>query len=183
MLHQLGVETASLLALVGAAGLAIALSLQGSLANFASGLLILSFRTVRVGDFAEIGEIRGRVDELLPFHIVLVTLDNQRITVPNTALTGGPVRNHSALPLRRAQWTLPLTPQMDLPRVKDALRARLLADARILPEPVPQLYVQDWSSDKRVLAVNAWTQTGNYQAVQQELLESLGLALEGSRNP
>jgi small conductance mechanosensitive channel len=75
-LQQLGVATASLLTLLGAAGLAIALSLQGSLANFASGLLVLSFRTARVGDFIEVGDIRGRVSELLPFHVVLVTLDN-----------------------------------------------------------------------------------------------------------
>src|SRR5438067_6711859 len=76
VLQQLGVPTASLLTLLGAAGLAVALSLQGSLANFASGLLVLSFRMVRVGDVIEVGDLRGRVSELLPFHIVLVTGDN-----------------------------------------------------------------------------------------------------------
>src|SRR5438552_10769073 len=108
VLQQFGVPTASLLTLLGAIGLAVALSMQGSLANFASGLLVLSMRMVRVGDLVEVGDIRGRVTDLLPFHVVLVTLDNQRVTIPNTVLTNGPVRNHSALLTRRLQWTLPL---------------------------------------------------------------------------
>ncbi len=97
VLQQFGLETTSLLTLLGTAGLAVALSLQGSLANFASGLLLLAFRTVRIGDSIEIGDVRGRVSEMLPFHIVLETLDNQRISVPNTLLTGGAVRNNTYL--------------------------------------------------------------------------------------
>ena len=78
VLNQVGVQTASLLTLLGVAGAAIALSLQGSLTNFASGLILLTYRLVRVGDSIEFGDIRGRVTEMLPFHIVLVTPDNQR---------------------------------------------------------------------------------------------------------
>jgi small conductance mechanosensitive channel len=174
MLQQLGVHTASLLTLLGTIGLAVALSLQGSLANFASGLLVLSFRMVRVGDLVEVGDVRGRVTDLLPFHVVLVTLDNQRVTIPNTVLTNGPVRNHSSLPTRRVQWALPLAPADDLSRVKETLRARLQADPRILAAPAPQIFVQDWSADKRTLAVLAWTRTEDSTAVQQELLEELG---------
>jgi small conductance mechanosensitive channel len=182
ILHDFGIPTASLLALVGAAGLAIALALQGSLANFASGLLILSFRTVRVGDLVEIGDIRGRVAELLPFHVVVVTPDNQRITVPNTTWTSGPVRNHSAPATRRAQWKLPLLPQDHLSPIKAALQTRLLADPRVLPDPAPQLFIDDWAADKRILAVAAWINTPDYLAVQQEMLEHLGVALEAVRN-
>jgi small conductance mechanosensitive channel len=178
VLQQFGISTTSLLTLLGAAGLAIALSLQGSLANFASGLLILSFRMMRIGDLVELGDIRGRVTELNPFHVVLVTLDNQRVTVPNTSFTGGPVRNNSALPLRQVRWTLPLAASRDLAAAKEALRARLQADRRILAEPPPQVYVQDWADDKRVLAVTAWTATSDYQAVQQDLLETLGTSLQ-----
>src|SRR5262249_58081401 len=115
--------TASLLALLGAAGLAVALSLQGALANFASGLVLLAFRMVRLGDQIEVGDVRGRVREMLPFHVVLETADNQRITVPNTLLTNGPVRNHSALPDRRVQWTLPVSGRADLAAARAALRA------------------------------------------------------------
>jgi small conductance mechanosensitive channel len=180
-LQQLGVQTASLLTLLGAVGLAVALSLQGSLANFASGLLVLSFRMVRIGDLIELGDLRGRVNEMLPFHIVLITVDNQRITVPNTLLTNSPVRNNSALPVRRVQWTLPVAARDDLASVKEVLRTRLLADPRILREPAPQLYVQEWSEEKRVLVVAAWTETANHLTVQQELLEELGKSLEGVR--
>jgi small conductance mechanosensitive channel len=161
--------------------LAIALSLQGSLANFASGLVVLAFRLVRVGDHVEVGDVRGRVRELLPFHVVVETADNQRVTLPNTLLTGGPVRNHSALPLRRVQWTLSVPARFDLEAVKEALRARLRAEPRVLPEPVAQVFVQEWADDKRTLAVQAWVATADYLDVQQQLLEELGRALEAGR--
>lgn len=181
VLQQFGVTTASLLTLLGAAGLAIALSLQTSLANFASGLLLLSFRLVRVGDVIEVGELRGEVTELLPFHVVLVGADNLRIVVPNSLLTNGPVRNHSALPTRRVQWLLPLSASDDLEAIKSAVRARLAAEPRILPEPPPHLYLQDWTADKRTLAVAAWTARGDFLTVQQDLLEGLAEVVERTR--
>jgi small conductance mechanosensitive channel len=181
VLQELGVATTSLLTVLATAGLAVALSLQGALANFASGLLVLTYRVVRVGDLVEVGDFRGRVAELLPFHIILITADNQRITVPNTLLTNGAVRNNSSLAVRRAQWTLPLKPQDDLAAVKAALRSQLQVDPRILPDPVPQLFVQDWTEEKRTLVIHAWTSTADNQAVQQDLLEVLGARLEAFR--
>lgn len=178
VLQQFGLETTSLLTLLGTAGLAVALSLQGSLANFASGLMLLAFRTVRIGDFIEVGDVRGQVSEMLPFHIVVETLDNQRITVPNTLLTTGPVRNNTYLPARRVQWTLPIDATAELSAVKAALLERLRADGRIHNDPPPQSYVQEWTTDKRTLAVSAWTATADYLAVQQELLEELGKSVE-----
>jgi small conductance mechanosensitive channel len=181
VLQHLGIQTTSLIALVGVAGAAIALSLQNSLANFASGLIILSFRMARVGDLVEVGDIRGRITDMLPFHVVLLTADHQRVTLPNVLLTGGPVKNHSSLPTRRVQWTLPLTPQDDLTAVKEALRARLAEDARVLKDEPPRIFVQDWQTDKRVLAVQTWTKTADWEAVQQELLEALGKSVETTR--
>jgi small conductance mechanosensitive channel len=183
VLQQFGLETTSLLTLLGTAGLAVALSLQGSLANFASGLLLLAFRTVRVGDWIEVGDVRGRVSEMLPFHIVLETLDNQRITLPNTLLTNGPVRNNTYLPSRRVQWTLPVSANDDLDTVKAALRNRLQGESRILKEPPPQIYVQEWTADRRTLIVTAWTATADYVNVQQEMLEELGKSVESIRSP
>jgi small conductance mechanosensitive channel len=178
VLQQVGVQTASLLTLLGAAGLAVALSLQGSLANFASGLLVLSFRMVRVGDQIEVGDARGTVREMNPFHVVLDTADNQRITLPNTLLTSGPVRNNSALPTRRVQWALPLPAGADLETAKEGLRTALLGDPRVHQAPAPEVYVQEWQEQKRTLAVTAWTATADAAAVHQELLEELGQALE-----
>ena len=179
VLQQVGVEATSLLALLGAAGLAVALSLQTSLANFAAGLVLLAFRTVRVGDLIEVGDVRGQVREMLPFHVVLDTPDNQRITLPNSLLANGPVRNNSALPNRRVQWTLAVPARYDLAAVKSALLACVRADPRVLAEPPAQVYVQEWAEDKRVLVVQAWTLTADQVLVQQSLLEELGKALEG----
>jgi small conductance mechanosensitive channel len=179
-LQQLGVPTASLLALVGAAGLAVALSLQGSLANFASGLVVLSFRIARVGDTIEVGDVRGEVREMLPFHVVLVDESNLRITVPNTKLTGEPVRNHSALASRRAVWSLPLRDGDDVSAVREELLRRLRADARVLADPAPEVYVRDWG-DKRTLAVAAWAPTSQFREVQQGMLEELARGLEAVR--
>ena len=136
-LDQLGVQTTSLIALLGAAGLAVGLALQGSLANFASGLLLLSFRTVRIGDWIEVGGARGQVRDMHPFHIVIVSEDNRVVTIPNTLLTGGAVANDSALPTRRVRWTLPVSGRDDLAAAREALTARIRADPRVLAEPAP----------------------------------------------
>ncbi len=181
VLQQLGVQTASMVTLLGAVGLAVALSLQGSLANFAAGVLLLSFRVVRVGDRIEVGDVRGRVVEMLPIYVVVVTDDHQRVTLPNTLLATGPVRNHSTLPERQARWSLPLTPADDLDAVKAALAAQLRADDRVLPEPAPRLFVQEWDEGKRVLAITAWARTAEQPGVQEEMLEKLGRALEAVR--
>jgi small conductance mechanosensitive channel len=181
MLQQLGMETASLVTVLAAGGLAVALSLQNTLTNFAAGLLLLFFRMVRVGDLIEAGGMRGRVMEILPFHVVLLADDNEVLTLPNSLLTGSGFRNLSAQPARRAQWTLPLRPGDDLGAAKAVLCDRLLADPRILKEPGPRAFVQEWADDKRVLAVQAWATVGNQRAVQEELLEALGQALEGLR--
>jgi small conductance mechanosensitive channel len=174
VLQQLGVETASLLTILAAAGLAIALSLQNTLSNFTAGLLVLAFRMARVGDVIEVGGLRGRVSDLFPFHVVLVTDDNQVVTVPNSLLTGGGVRNFTALPRRRAQWALPLPSGADLAAAKAALLERLRADPRVLAEPAPRAFVQEWAVDRVVLAVQAWTTAADNPAVQDEMLEALG---------
>ena len=179
-LDQLGVQTTSLIALLGVAGLAVGLALQGSLANFASGLLILSFRTVRVGDWIEVGGVRGQVREMQPFHIVLVSEENRVFTVPNTMLTGGAVANDSALPTRRVRWTLPVAAGADLTAVKEALAARLRADSRVLAEPAPRVVVEEWAADHCVLTATAWTSAADRAAVQRDLLEELGKTLAPS---
>lgn len=177
VLQELGVETASLLTVLAAAGLAVALSLQNTLANFTAGLVLLSFRMLRVGDVIETGGMRGRVSEIFPFHVVLITDDNQTVTLPHSLLTGNGFRNQSSLPSRRVQWLLPLGPNDNFVVAKQALQNELGAEPRILSEPPPRVYVQEWSADKRVAAVQAWTLPIHFQIVQEDLLERLGLAL------
>ena len=181
VLQQLGVETTSLLTVLATGGLAVALSLQNTLANFSAGLILLSFRLIRVGDLIEAGPMRGRVTEMLPFHVVLLSEDNQSITVPNTLLSGNGFQNHSTQPARRVQWLLPIRPADDSSAAKAALCARLMADARVLHEPPPRAFVKEWGDDKCILAVQAWAANADYQAVQEDLLEELGTVLQGLR--
>src|SRR5262249_58995348 len=102
-------------------------------------------------------------------------------TVPNTMLTGSAVRNNSALPQRRVQWTLTIKPNDDLDAVKQALKDCVKSRPGVLAEPAPQIYVQDWAEDKRVLVVAAWSAPENFQTLQQETLEELGKCLEAQR--
>ena len=98
-------------------------------------------------------------------------------------LTGGAVANDSALPTRRVRWTLPVPAGDDLAAAKEALTARLRADPRVLAEPAPQADVEEWADDRRALAATAWTSAANRAAVQRELLEELGKALDAARRP
>jgi small conductance mechanosensitive channel len=179
VLQQLGVQTASLLTLLGAVTVAVSLALQGMMSNFAAGLVLLAYRMVHLGDTIEAGDVRGTVVELLPFHVVLETADHVKVTLPNSTLINGAYRNLSASPTRRVQWLLPVPVRLDLEKVKEALRGVLRGDGRVLAVPAPTLFVQDWSSERRVLAVQAWAQTADAGAVQESLLEGLGKAVEG----
>jgi small conductance mechanosensitive channel len=178
VLQQLGVETTSMLALLGAGGAALFLSLQGFMVNFAAGLVLLGQRLMRLGDTIEVGDVRGRVVEMQTFHVVVETAESVRVSVPNGMLMNNPFRNHSLLPRRRVQWLLPLPGGIDLAALKEALGARLQEDPRILAEPRPALFLREWAPDKVTLAVQAWTATADAQAVQDELLEGLGKVAE-----
>jgi small conductance mechanosensitive channel len=178
VLRQLGVETTSLIALLGAAGAALLLSLQGFMGNFAAGLVVLGQRTVRLGDFIEVGDVRGAVVEMQAFHVLVETPERVLVSLPNTLLMSAPMRNHSALPTRRIQWLLPAPVNRDLGPLKEALASRLLQDARILKQPSPAVLVRDWAMDKQTLAVQAWTASADALAVQEQLLEPLGRAVE-----
>jgi small conductance mechanosensitive channel len=181
--QQLGVETTSMVALLGVTGAALALSLQGFMGNFAAGLVLLGERMLRLGDTIEVGDVRGQVVELQTFHIVIETAERVRVSVPNTLLINGPFGNHSALPTRRVQWLLPVPVGIDLAPIKEDLGACLLQDARVLREPAPVVFVRDLALDKQTLAVQAWTASTNAQSVQDQLLEALGKVMERHVKP
>jgi small conductance mechanosensitive channel len=183
ILQQLGVETTSMVALLGVTGAALALSLQGFMGNFAAGLVLLGERRLRLGDTIEVGDVRGQVVELQTLHIVVETAERVRVSIPNTLLINGPFRNHSAMPTRRVQWLLPVPVGIDLGPIKEDLRACLLADERVLREPSPAVFVRDWALDKQTLAVQAWTASTNSQTVQDQLLEALGKTMERHVKP
>jgi small conductance mechanosensitive channel len=183
VLQQLGIETTSVVTVLGVAGAALALSLQGFMGNFAAGLVLLGQRMLRLGDVIEVGDVRGRVVEILTLHVVVETVDHVRVTLPNTLLINGPLRNHSANPTRRVQWLLPVPLDIELGPFKEELAACLLADSRVLKEPAPVVFMRDWALDKQTLAVQAWTTSADALAVQDQLVEVLAKVMEGKVKP
>jgi len=137
-LAQLGIQTTSFIALIGAAGLAIGLALQGSLANFASGVLLLMFRPFKVGDYIEGAGVAGVVEEIHIFTTLLSTLDNKAIIIPNSKLTGDNITNYTRKDKRRVDLVFGVSPGEDIDKVKRAIEEVLGSDAGGIRGPVPQ---------------------------------------------
>lgn len=161
---MIGIETTSFIAAIGAAGLAIGLALQGSLANFAGGVLILFFRPFKVGDFIEAQGISGTVDSIQIFHTVLRTGDNRTVIVPNGALSNGIITNTSSQPTRQVMYEVKVDYASDLAKAREALLA-LASDPRVLPDPVPVVVVAALTDTAINLSLRLWTAAGDYGAV------------------
>ncbi|MFE1814662.1 mechanosensitive ion channel family protein [Metapseudomonas otitidis] len=161
---MIGIETTSFIAAIGAAGLAIGLALQGSLANFAGGVLILFFRPFKVGDFIEAQGISGTVDSIQIFHTVLRTGDNRTVIVPNGALSNGIITNTSSQPTRQVMYEVKVDYASDLAKAREALLA-LADDPRVLPDPAPVVVVAALTDTSINLSLRLWTAAGDYGAV------------------
>ncbi len=161
-LAQLGIQTTSFIALIGAAGLAIGLALQGSLANFASGVLLLLFRPFKVGDYIEGAGVAGVVEEIRIFTTQLGTPDNKAIIIPNSKLTGDNITNYTRKDKRRVDLVFGVAPGNDIDKVKRALAEVLGSDARILKDPVPTVAVQGIAGGVLEFAVRPWVRTEDY---------------------
>ena len=142
-INQLGVQTASLIALLGAAGLAVGLALQGSLSNFAAGVLIVLFRPYKVGDWIEGGGISGAVEEVQILTTVLKTGDNKRVIVPNSQIMGTTITNYSANETRRVDLVVGVSYSDDLDKVRKELQDLVDADERILKDPAVTIAVSE----------------------------------------
>jgi len=162
---QLGVQTTSFVAVLGAAGLAVGLALQGSLGNFAAGVLIVLFRPYRVGDFIEVGHIAGVVEEVQIFTSVLVTLDNKKVIVPNGQIMNGTITNYSAKEHRRVDAVASVSYAEDLDRVRSVLLAMMGDDARILKDPAPAIVVLELAASSVNLSVRCWVKPVDYWLV------------------
>lgn len=169
---MIGIETTSFIAAIGAAGLAIGLALQGSLANFAGGVLILFFRPFKVGDFIEAQGISGTVDSIQIFHTVLRTGDNRTVIVPNGALSNGIITNTSSQPTRQVMYEVKVDYASDLAKAREALLA-LANDPRVLPDPAPVVVVAALTDTSINLSLRLWTAAGDYGAVIYMLNEQV----------
>lgn len=158
---MIGIQTTSFVAAIGAAGLAIGLALQGSLSNFAGGVLILLFRPFKVGDWIEAQGVSGTVDSILIFHTVLRTGDNKRVIVPNGSLSNGTITNYSAEPQRKVVFDVGVDYDADLQQARQVLLA-LANDPRVLREPAPVAVVTNLGESAITLSLRAWVKNADY---------------------
>lgn len=172
-INQLGVQTTSLLAVVGAAGLAIGLALQGSLANFASGVMIVAFRPYAVGDFVEAGGVSGTVVEVQIFTTVLKSPDNRKIIVPNSQIMAGTIVNVSANPTRRLDLVAGCGYDDDLDKVRRVLEEIVAADDRVLADPEPTIAVVELADSSVNFVVRPWVNAGDYWPTHFDMTEAI----------
>lgn len=184
-LGQLGVDTKSFAAIIAAAGLAVGLALQGSLSNFAAGVLIIAFRPFKAGDVINAAGIEGTVEELQVFSTTLNTADNKRIIVPNSALMSGNITNYTANDSRRVDLQVPIGAGQDMARVHEVVLSVAKADPRILKTPEPAVANVKLIDLGLMIELRAWCKTGDYGAVLGDLLAKVppALAAAGLRHP
>lgn len=170
---QLGVQTTSFLAVLGAAGLAVGLALQGSLANLAAGVLIIIFRPFKLGDFIEAGGIAGTVKAISIFTTTLHTPDNKVIIVPNAQVNSGTITNYSANDTRRVDLVIGVSYGDDLDKVRSVIQQVLAADERVLKDPAPQIAVMALADSSVNFTVRPWAKSADYWALYFDLQEQI----------
>jgi len=172
-LGQLGVKTGSFVAVVGAAGLAVGLALQGSLSNFASGVMIMIFRPFKVGHFIDAGGVAGVVKEIQIFNTVLTSGDNKVIFVPNSGITNGSITNFSAMDTRRVDLVFGVGYDDNLDEVKKMIEDVISSDERVLKDPAPTIAVGELGDNSVNFFIRPWTKTEDYWGVYFSLTENL----------
>lgn len=177
-ISHLGFNTSSLVAIVGAAGLAIGLALQGSLSNFASGVLIISLRPFKSGDFVEVAGISGVVEEILIFSTKLRTGDNKSVIIPNGAITSGTITNYSAKPIRRIDLVIGVSYDANLALTKKVLADVVAQHELVLKDQDVTIGVSELADNSVNLVVRPWVKSADYWPVYFDLLENIKVALD-----
>jgi small conductance mechanosensitive channel len=172
-LGQLGIQTTSFIAILGAAGLAIGLALQGSLSNFAAGFLMILFRPFKVGDFIEGAGVAGVVEEISIFTTTMKTGDNKTIIIPNSSLSGGNIINYSTKETRRVDLTVGVSYEADLSHVKAVLEELVAAEERVLKDPEHLIAVAELADNSVNLVVRMWVKSEDYWGVMFAMTEAV----------
>lgn len=180
VLGQLGIQTASLIAIVGAAGLAIGLALQGTLSNVAAGVMLLVFRPFRIGDYLEAGGEAGTVTEVTLFVTRLDTPDNVQIVIPNAAIWGAPVRNYSHHATRRVEMTVGIGYDDSIDEAMAAVRRVLDRDERDLADPEPLIAVAGLGESSVDLVLRVWCAAGDYGSLRFHLNKAVKESLDAA---
>ncbi len=179
-ISKLGIETSSFVAILGAMGLAVGLSLQGSLSNFAGGMLIILFKPFKVGDTIEAQNMIGTVSEIQIFVTKLINANNQTIFVPNGALSNGTIINYSLQGFRRADLTISISYDTDIKKAKDIITEVLNNNPKVLKTPEAEVSVKLLTDSGIQLAVRPWANNEDFGAVFAETLESCKLAFDAA---
>ncbi|MBE8725548.1 mechanosensitive ion channel family protein [Flavobacterium hungaricum] len=177
-ISKLGIETSSFVAILGAMGLAVGLSLQGSLSNFAGGMLIIVFKPFKVGDTIEAQGVIATVLEIQIFVTKMLTGNNQTVFVPNGALSNGTIINYSMQGERRADLTFAVSYDSDIKKAKEVLLEVLNKNPKVLKNPAPEVFVKNLSASSVDFAVRPWAANANYGSVFSETLENCKAALD-----
>lgn len=177
VIGQLGIGTSSFVAILGAMGLAVGLSLQGSLSNFAGGMLIIMFKPFKLGDFIEAQGVSGTVCEIQIFITKLTTANNQVIFVPNGVLSNGNITNYSTAGTRRANITFTVSYDSDLKKVKEILHSILEKDERILKDPKPGIAVTGLVDNGVTMAIRPWAKNEDFWDMYSDVLQNMKLEL------
>ncbi|KPA53713.1 mechanosensitive ion channel protein [Photobacterium leiognathi subsp. mandapamensis] len=172
-LSRIGVQTASVVAVIGAAGLAVGLALQGSLSNFAAGVLIVAFRPFKSGDFVEVAGVSGAVESIQIFSTELRTPDNKTVVVPNSSIIGNPITNYSRNATRRIDLVIGVSYKADLQKTKEVLTRVVNADSRVLKDPEPTIGVVALADSSVNFVVRPWVNTPDYWAVYFDLNQAI----------
>lgn len=175
---MIGIETTSFIAMMGAAGLAVGLALQGSLANFAGGVLILFFRPFKVGDLIEAQGFLGIVKEIQIFVTIITTVDNRRVIVPNGPLSNGCITNLNAEPQRRIDMTFGISYGDDVLKAKEVIQGVIAADERIFKNPPPDVFVSEHGESSVNFVVRPWVHSDHYWDVYFHMHEQLKLTFD-----
>ncbi len=170
---KLGVQTASLVALIGAAGLAVGLALQGSLANFAAGVLIVLFRPYRVGDWVEAAGVAGAVLQVQVLTTILQTADNKQIIIPNGQIMSSIITNYNANNTRRVDMVIGVGYSEDIDKVRNTIQNVVAADSRVLRHPECQVAVSELGETRVNFVVRPWVHTADYWDVMFDLTEAI----------
>ncbi|MCT8720717.1 mechanosensitive ion channel [Glaesserella parasuis] len=177
-LSQLGINTSSLVALIGAAGLAIGLALQNSLQNFAAGVMLLIFKPFNKGDFIEAGGKSGKVEQMGILMLELRTVDNKTVLIPNGKVFADSITNYSRNETRRIDFIFDISYESDIEKAKEIIAQILFEDENVLHYPEPTIAVGNLAASSVQLFVRPWVQTNNYSTTQFAILEKVKIGFD-----
>lgn len=180
ILNTFGIQTTSFVAVIGAAGLAIGLALQGTLSNVAAGVMIVFFRPIKLGDFVEVNGQMGTVKDVTLNFIELASTSNVQIIIPNAQVWGNTIVNYSSYDTRRAEWTFGVGYGANLKLAEETIRKTILADDRARTEPEPFIQVNNLGDSSVDFLVRVWCASGDYFAFQADMKRQVKEALDAA---